>query len=105
MLIAYYEECLGLIPVYREEETWKWGKDIVTFQICKLAAPGQEDTGPYLELVQGRWGTHVSFSVDDWPESVTLAEPFRVGGHIEDIEVKFCMDVCGNMVELVKEKK
>ena len=103
MLRAYYEDALGLNVVYNSEETWKWGEAQVKFSIIKLAVPGQEKTGPYLELVDGPWGSHVAFSVDKWPENVTLAEPVRLDGHEDGVEVRFCMDLAGNMVELVKE--
>jgi catechol 2,3-dioxygenase-like lactoylglutathione lyase family enzyme len=105
MLRAFYEDVLGLNVVYHSEENWKWGESQVKFTICKLAAPGQEKTGPYLELVDGPWGAHVAFTVDEWPEDVALNQPEKLGGHTDGVEVKFCMDLAGNMVELVKEKK
>ena len=103
MLRAYYEEAIGLNVVYNSEENWKWGEAQVKFNIVKLAVPGQEKTGPYLELVEGPWGAHIAFTVDKWPKNVTLAEPVRLDGHDQNVEVRFCMDLAGNMVELVKE--
>jgi hypothetical protein len=96
---------MNMNVVYNEEETWEWGNAQLKFRIVKLAAPGQEKSGPYLELVDGPWGDHVAFSVDEWPENIKLSEPKRINGHDDGTEVRFGMDVAGNMFELVKEKE
>jgi len=96
-------DSLGFKVVYAAEETWEWNKQTIVIQVCKLAIPGQEKTGPYLELVDGNWGTHIAFSVDEFPKDMKLSKPIRTEGHDDDVEVAFTMDPAGNMIELVKE--
>ena len=106
LLTKFYESVLGMKIVKHGNEIWKAGETVIKLKIVKLARPGQEKTGPYLELVDGEWGNHIAFTVDDWPMNARLIEPVRLDGHDGNgVEVKFCMDVAGNMIELVKEKK
>ncbi len=105
LLMSYYAGTLGLKVVYMKKEVWNWNKQRVEIRVCKFAAPGQEETGPYLELVDGNWGAHIAFSVDEFPEDVKLSRPIREGGHDNDVEIAFTMDPAGNMIELVKEGK
>jgi len=105
LLEGFYADAMGMEVVYNQVERWSWGKAELKFRIIKLAAPGQEQTGPYLELVDGPWGAHIAFTVDEWPKNVTLSRPMRLDGHADGVEVRFGMDVAGNMFELVKEEK
>ena len=102
----FYEDTFGLVPVYNSEELWRVGKQTLKIRVCKMAAPGQEETGPYLELVEGTWGAHVAFTVDEWPDNVNYIRPVRLDGHDGNgVEVRFCMDIAGNMIEVVRPKK
>ena len=103
LVAAFYVEHFGMQIFYQETEKWELKPELVVeLKIIKLRY--QNDF--ILELVQhsDNWTPHLCFQIDEWPK-VALMEPKRVDKPHKDLEVRFCMDPSGNMIELVRKKE
>lgn len=102
LMRGFYEELFGFRMVYNADETWKLGETKTELKISKLKLPFDR---AMLELVEGDWGEHICLEVDEFPENLHLIDLQRVDKSHKDLEVKFCTDLVGNVIELVKRGK
>ena len=104
LIAAFYAQHFGMELVYEGKEEWELREDVkVMLRVIKLKCKGSRTL---LELVQhhNEWTPHICLEVDKWPD-LPLIEPKRIDKEHKGLEVKFCMDPSGNMIELVKRKE